>query len=95
MRWFVAVLVLAAGCTQTGRVVDAVNGRPLPGVEIVARNSTFQVGRVKTDAAGRFEVFAPVHATVYTFSKPGYSDLYLDRGQFLSIARREFRMQRR
>ncbi len=90
---FLAVVV--AGCTQSGRVVDATNGRPLPGVEVVARNRPFEVGRMETDAAGRFSVFAPVHATTFTLSKPGYSDQYMNRREFFSILRNEFRMQRR
>lgn len=55
--------------TITGRVTDAADGQPLPGVNVVAQGTT--VGTT-TDANGEYEIDAPDDAEVLVFSFVGY-----------------------
>ena len=55
--------------TITGRVTDAADGQPLPGVNVVAQGTTTGT---TTNANGEYEIEAPDDAEVLVFSFVGY-----------------------
>ena len=61
---------MAQNVAVTGKVTDAKDGSPLPGVSIVAKGTT--VGTV-TDATGNFKLSVPQSVTTLTVSFIGYT----------------------
>src|SRR6185312_10054749 len=67
---FFSLSAMAQNVTVTGKVTDAKDGSPIPGVSIVAKGTT--VGTV-TDVNGGFRLSVPQSVTTVTVSFIGYT----------------------
>lgn len=71
---FCCTTALAQTKEITGKVTDATDGSPLPGVTVKVKNATIST---TTGAGGDFRLNVPENATTLVFSSIGYTELEL------------------